>query len=351
MAPPGIDFQNLPCSGAVVGEVLRGGEKSQIDSWQNPQKADIATISIGGNDIGFYNILTACVLRVGQGFAGDCDVALSKANEMIQGRDLRNDVASALQQIMEKSGRTGFKIYVTGYPAFFNVDTLYCDYTTFYYWEPGHHFFHHPGDWAYLLQERRRKLNNVVMALNRMLLEVVDGVNRNGWTQRAIFVDPNPQYNGHRFCEKDAGRDVREPDEKREDTWLFLSGWPDNSLPGTASAARAIEQERKAISMGPNKTAGNLDGYGLVGACMDSETHDWAQLIACDVAVATIVTSSNNSAPNLAKSIYRKDLAAIAKGDFEAVQVPWYVPTRSAKTFHPKTLGQLAYKTAIMNVW
>lgn len=60
-----IDFQNLPCSGAIVGEVLQGGKNSQIDAWTNPQNADIATLSIGGNDVGFYNILTACVLRVG----------------------------------------------------------------------------------------------------------------------------------------------------------------------------------------------------------------------------------------------------------------------------------------------
>jgi hypothetical protein len=46
--------------------VLKGGDKSQIDKWTNPSKAESATLSIGGNDVGFYNVLTACVLRVGQ---------------------------------------------------------------------------------------------------------------------------------------------------------------------------------------------------------------------------------------------------------------------------------------------
>ena len=41
----------------------------------------------------------------------------------------------------------------------------------------------------------------------------------------------------------------------------------------------------------------------------------------------------------------------MAKGNYGALEVPWYVPTRSAKTFHPKTLGQLAYRDAIMEVW
>lgn len=58
IAPGDIDFQNLPCSGAVVGEVLSGGDKSQIDAWANPSNADITTLSIGGNDFhrrGFSN--------------------------------------------------------------------------------------------------------------------------------------------------------------------------------------------------------------------------------------------------------------------------------------------------------
>jgi lysophospholipase L1-like esterase len=122
-----IDFQNYPCSGAVVSEVLEGGAKSQIDQWKNPKNADIATISIGGNDVGFYSVLTACVLRVGQAWAGDCDEAVKKAADIINGRDLSNDVNSALNQILAKSGRDDFKIYLTGYPTFFNDQTDYCD--------------------------------------------------------------------------------------------------------------------------------------------------------------------------------------------------------------------------------
>lgn len=150
MAGGNIDFQNLPCSGAIVSEVLQGGPKSQIDAWTNPNNADIATLSIGGNDVGFYNLLTACVLRVGQYWAGDCNEQVGIAQEIINGPDLRNDISSALQQMFQKSGRSDFKIYMTGYPAFFNVDTASCDYTTFYYWQPGHHAFHRPGNWAYL---------------------------------------------------------------------------------------------------------------------------------------------------------------------------------------------------------
>lgn len=113
MGPAGIDFQNLPCSGAIVGEVLSGGDKSQIDKWTNPSNADIATLSIGGNDIGFYPILTACVLRIGQAFAGDCNKAVQSGYNTINGRDLYNDIVSAMQQMISKSGRDDFKIYLS----------------------------------------------------------------------------------------------------------------------------------------------------------------------------------------------------------------------------------------------
>lgn len=41
MAEGTIDFQNLACSGAVAGEVLQGGDESQIDAWTNPSNAGL----------------------------------------------------------------------------------------------------------------------------------------------------------------------------------------------------------------------------------------------------------------------------------------------------------------------
>lgn len=259
MAPGNIDFQNLPCSGAVVGDVLRGGDKSQIDAWANPSNADIATLSIGGNDVGFYPILTACVLRVGQGLAGDCDAAVRSAHYKINGVDLRHEIGSALHQMIDKSGRDDFKVYMTGYPAFFNVDTASCDYTTFYYWQPDHHGFHHLGNWAYLYRPLRLKINNLVSELNTMLSQVATSVNTRYTSQRVWFVDPNPLFDGHRFCESDGGIEVTEPDASRSDTWLFLSGWEDNNLPDTDSSRHANKQQANAVSAGNGTELGNTE--------------------------------------------------------------------------------------------
>ena len=349
MATGDIDFQNLPCSGAVVGEVLQGGDKSQIDAWTNPGNADIATLSIGGNDIGFYPILTACVLRVGQSFAGDCDAAVASANSKISGFDLYNDISSALQQIIEKSGRDDFKIYLTGYPAFFNVDTASCDYSTFYYWQPGHHAFHRIGNWAYLYQALRVQLNNLVSNLNTMLSHVANSVNSHYDSQRVWYVDPNPNFDGHRFCEKDGDTEVTEPDENRLDTWLFLSAWPDNSLEGSESAQDANNEEMNAV------VAGNSTALPDPNTCDSTlgQSNDWADRILCDTAkaVAAGVSTNNATGPSLASGVSTADQQALADGDYSAVEVPWYVPTRQAKTFHPRTLGHEAYKRAIMAVW
>ena len=84
-----------------------------------PTNADIATISIGGNDLGFSDILKAYVLWVGgPNLSGDCNDEIQTATSSLAGNDLYRDVFQTLQQIVEKSGRSDFKLYVISYPAF-----------------------------------------------------------------------------------------------------------------------------------------------------------------------------------------------------------------------------------------
>ena len=365
MADGDIDFQNYPCSGAVVGDVLQGGEKSQIDKWTNVGNADVATLSIGGNDIGFYDILTACVLRVGQEFSGDCAEQVRLAREKINGRELFSDISTALRQIIDKSGRDDLKVYMTGYPTFFNVDTDTCEYSTFYYWQPGHHGIHHIGNWAYLYKDLRRKLNDLVNELNRMLSQVSDAVNQGSPDPRVRFVDINPKFDGHRFCEKDAGQEVTKPDKNRMDTWLFLSGWPDNGVPGSESAAESLNEEHDAI------VKGNSTAIPYANDCPNNlgKSTDWADRMLCDTARAVagnqkdgppqvggspsggLDENNPDAAPPQSVDIFKSDLYSLDTKDYDALDVPWWVATRQAKTFHPRSLGQQAYKVAIMEAW
>lgn len=77
-----------------------------------------------------------------------------------------------------------------------------------------------------------------------MLSAAVEGVNTGLPQQHVWFIDPNPRYDGHRFCEEG----VNDPDAARDDTWLFLSGWQDNSLPSTTSVSNAVGR-RHAICL------------------------------------------------------------------------------------------------------
>jgi hypothetical protein len=61
---------------------------------------------------------------------------IKPATSTLTGNDPYPEIFLALRQIVEKSGRSDFKLYVTGYPAFLNVDTTYCNDVTFNHWFP-----------------------------------------------------------------------------------------------------------------------------------------------------------------------------------------------------------------------
>ena len=177
-----------------------------------------------------------------------------------------------------------------------------------------------------------------------MLSYAVQGVNNDypGY-QRVWFIDPNEAYNGHRFCEDG----VTEPDPARQDTWLFLSGWPDNSLPGTdtASISGASEAD-ETIKSGPGDVS-MLPDPGFCG-----RSRDWYDQMLCEMAkVASPFGPGHISDPYLADAVMNGEDVEGPESDVDVAEVPWYVATRSAKTFHPKTLGQLAFKELIMQVW
>lgn len=170
-----------------------------------------------------------------------------------------------------------------------------------------------------------------------MLSQVVDSVNES-YPNRVTFVDVDSYFKGHRFCEEG----VKEPDSKREDTWLFLSGWNDNSLPDTETAKDSINAEINAQWEG-NSTA-------LPDPDCEYDSKDWYDTMLCEMSKAVYLTPQGDyDGPNEAWDVVIADQDAIDGGDFNAVEVPWYIPTRTAKTFHPKTLGQLAYKQAVLD--
>ena len=216
----------------------------------NPAVADFATISVGGNDIGFYNILTACVLWVGGYWAGDCDTEITKAYEMLANPDLAASIAFALKEIIDMNDEEAFKIYVTGYVTFFNETTSLCESSSFRIYNPHYDSTHKEEGQPFLTMALRTKLNDLVKALNAMLSRITDSVNAEyPDAQRVAFVDPNPAYAGHRWCEDG----VLEPNNDRLDTWLFLSSSPDNNLPDNPNGGlESYSHELSQQLAGPN---------------------------------------------------------------------------------------------------
>lgn len=233
---PHAKFEHIACAGAHVDDLLLcnphlayvvdGGSNCQIDMWRNPETTDLATLSIGGNDLGFYHLINACVVRIYFGLSGDCDEYIRTAQETLRNGVLAGKVVKALDQILEKSRRSHFQIVMTGYAPFFNANTTWCNNATFDFWRKPHHGRdHHHRHAFYLSTELRHRLNNLVTDLNALLAGVADIVNGVRQQKKVLFVDPTDTFDEghHRWCEPG----VAEPDKYRKETWWYLSGWND----------------------------------------------------------------------------------------------------------------------------
>lgn len=160
-----------------------------------------------------------------------------------------------------------------------------------------------------------------------MLQSVVNGINQEYPDQKVWFIDPNPAFEGHRFCEQDAN----EPDSSRDDTWLFLSGWLDNSLPDDPSARVGAAVQEAAEMSQPLSV-------DLPDEATCKSSHDWSDLMLCELQEAGLVRKGSSGEVLLDDEIKTDDIS-------------WYIPTRSAKTFHPRSLGQKAYVDSIKATW
>lgn len=111
------EFQFIACSGAVINNVIPGGVNSQVDQFVSDTVAnkDIATLTISGNDIGFVNILDACI--VDWSFFGQtCESALQKSDFAAAG--IQAVLGGVIDDILQASNQNGgsplFQMYVTG---------------------------------------------------------------------------------------------------------------------------------------------------------------------------------------------------------------------------------------------
>jgi hypothetical protein len=204
------DFQFLACTGAVSSKIL---------ATQVPEIADgvqVVTVTAGGNDADFSNILIDCVF----GFRVDstCEDRLTNAGNLMQSEEFRDSINALISATLTKLDENG-RIYYIGYAPFFNAQTTQCNDVSWDFYNG--HFIH-----TKLTTDLRTRLNVLVSQMNGILGEIVNAAD-----DRVIFVDYSGWVAqvGGRFCEEG----IKEPNKNNQDAvfyqWESIDYWEDPS--------------------------------------------------------------------------------------------------------------------------
>ncbi|KAI0195135.1 SGNH hydrolase-type esterase domain-containing protein [Xylaria flabelliformis] len=309
-------FQFLSCTGATTANVMAGGENSQIDSFNASLPADFALLSVGGNDLGFFDVMNACVFRFYNFYSGTCETAIAHSRANLESDEFEIRLRIVIMEILDKirwEKKPRFTITMTGYARFFNELTDGCDDMSF-------------GIWWYgpkLTKKLRADMNALVLTVNAKLHKTINAINADFTEDKVLFVDYDDAFEGHRFCEPN----VTEPDYGRADTWFFLVGGQDNARNGT--------QSRRLSDI---KTLSPTSPLVDPSSCLEParRTGDWGMLALCYMAMA----KHRDPTLRFAHENIVVDLSS-----------RWYVPTYYGKTFHPRSLGHETIRDQIYKKW
>ncbi|ORY69688.1 SGNH hydrolase-type esterase domain-containing protein [Pseudomassariella vexata] len=310
----GTSFHFLSCTGSTTEDILSGRSDSQIDRLNTSLPLDFVLLSVGGNDLGFFEVMNACIFRFYNFYSGTCSTALQHAVDRLGNTDFETRMQVLIEALLDAvywERKPWFKITAVGYARFFDESTEECDEMSLGVWWRG----------PKLKRELRKRMNQLVLAVNRNLENTVRLVNSRYATDKVLFVDYDEAFEGYRFCEPS----VKEPDYGRLDTWFFLVGAPDNARNGT----KRDLQERDTLD--PRSSL--VDPASCLDAAQRSG--DWGEMALCYMAM------SKAKDPTL----------RLANGDLVSEEDMWYVPTYYGKTFHPRTRGHEAIRDKVYEAW
>jgi lysophospholipase L1-like esterase len=176
------------CSGARSPEVWKSAQTTylgtnsvQASAVVQPGKAvDLVTMTIGGNDLGFVDIVTNCV-------TGECTLdsqsvkdarKILRDEKKVVGYDayFSNSVARAIGAVLESAPNA--TVLVAGYPEVLDSDSKLCA----------------PFD----TEAERTAVRTIVSELNAKVKEQVDKLAKS--IHRVKYVDPTGQFTGHDAC-------------------------------------------------------------------------------------------------------------------------------------------------------
>lgn len=164
----------LACTGALVADVLGARQLGAVDP-----KTDLVTVTVGGNDAGFVEVVGQCVIDVDPCRNLDAEVEASLAK-------LGTTLEAAYRQI--KAAAPGARLLVVGYPqvvadpAKADVDTCPAGASPF----PGRRITADDARW---LRDKGTRLSDVISKAAR--------------AAGAQYVDVAADFAGHEACSAD----------------------------------------------------------------------------------------------------------------------------------------------------
>jgi hypothetical protein len=354
-------FQFLSCTGSATSDVLTGTEMSQIDALNTSQPIDFALLSLGGNDLGFFDVINSCIFRFYSFYSGTCEQALNATQVAIESSEFEERFRVVVAELLDTvrwEKKPWFSVTVTGYARFFNAETDACNDMSLGVWWNG----------PQLAADVRVRMNALVDAVNDKLARAVDAINAQFVADKLLFINFDDVFEGHRFCEPD----VLEPDYGRDDTWFFLVGGPDNAgdendggngdgdgddEDGTPPLLPSRRSPQDLTPPSPrHRPRAPPDSVPVdPSTCLEPalRSGDWGALALCYMARAksrdpSLRLATHHSPP------HRRDVKEDDHDDEMALTPDnsmWYVPTYYGKVFHPRSRAQEAIRDRIMGEW
>jgi hypothetical protein len=300
------------CTGAVIADLETATSKREaqlrmIMDKQYYANSGWATISIGGNDLGFSDIAWNCLYWWDE---DKCTSAMANAATKLRSDAFRLQLSTLydnifLDALSQRNNADGFLLVVTGYIQFFYDKDRACDQS--YFWRG-----------SYLTQELRQQLNSLVVTFNNVIQAAVREAQAEwgnpGWS--IIYFDADSQFEGHRFCQP--GYDYR-------NSW-FLVPWGADALDdGTVVPMTQPASTEKGVI--------DLTIYWKM--CQATGSDPWIDLI-CEYSIAM----HNGTLPDFGAS----GLYGPSPG------TTMMAPPDAQKAMHPKTIGHNAISKGIYDL-